>query len=98
MAYFVLDLLQTTAGSRENAAQTFQISMGVLDTMGRLSSTKGDEMTARKAPRTGEQFQELTGPESAWLEAAVRRVIHRWGEHDSGSPLIMITLADLPTL
>lgn len=97
MAYFVLTLLESTAGSRQDAAHSFQIDLPVLGTIGRLSSTKGDESTARKAG-PGNQFQELSGSEKQWLEEAVRRVIHRLGEHASGGSLSLISLRDLPNL
>jgi hypothetical protein len=53
MAYFVLRLLEARAGNRDKAAKLFGISDNVLDTLGRLSSDKGDAMTARKVPRGG---------------------------------------------
>lgn len=97
MAYFVLTLLESAAGSRQSAARSFQIDVAVLGTIGRLSSTKGDESTARKAG-PGNQFQELSGAEKQWLEEAVRRVVHRLGEHASGAPLTLISLTDLPSI
>jgi hypothetical protein len=97
MAYFVLTLLESTAGGRQNAARSFQIELPVLGAIGRLSSTKGDESTARKAG-PGNQFQELSGSEKQWLEEAIRRVIHRLGEHASGGTLSLISLRDLPSL
>ena len=97
MAYFVLTLLESAAGSRQGAARSFQIDLPVLAMIGRLSSTKGNESTARKAG-PGNQFQELSGPEKQWLEEAVRRAIYRLGEHTSGSSLTLISLRELPKL
>jgi hypothetical protein len=97
MAYFVLTLLESAAGGRHGAARSSQIDAPVLSTIGRLSSTKGDESTARKAG-VGNQFEELSGAEKQWLEEAMRRVIHRLGEHASGAPLALISLRDLPSL
>jgi hypothetical protein len=97
MAYFVLTLLESLASNRQSAAHSFQIDEQVLQTIGRLSSTKGDEKTARKA-KAGIRFQKLSDSEKQWLEAAIRRVIHRLGEHASGAPLTPISLNDLPTL
>lgn len=97
MAYFVLTLIESSAGSRREAAQVFQIDLPVLSTIGRLSSTKGDGTTARKAgPST--PLQELSGAEKHWLKQTVRRIIHRLGEHASRAPLTPITLTDLSTL
>jgi hypothetical protein len=97
MAYSILTLLESSAGGRKRVAQTFQIDEAVLDRIGKLSSTKGDARTARKF-RRGTVLQELSSPEKQWLEQAIRRVIHRLGEHASGAPLPQITLTDLPKL
>lgn len=97
MAYFVLTLLESVASGRQTAARLFQIDVKVLKTIGRLSSTRGDQSTARKAI-AGNQYQELTGLEKQWLEEATRRVIYRLGEHASGAPLTPISLSDLPSL
>lgn len=97
MAYFVLTLLQCTAGNRDQAARIFEIEPAVLNTIGKLSSTKGDSSTARKV-EAGNALQELSGSEKQWLEQAIRRVIHRLGEHASGAPLTRIRMSDLPKL
>lgn len=97
MAYFVLTLLESVAGDRQSAAHSFQIDYKILGTIGRLSSTKGDESTARKADQ-GNKFHDLSGTEKQWLEEATRRVIHRLGEHASGAPLTLISLRDLTSL
>ena len=97
MAYFVLTLLQSVAGNRRSAACSFQIEDHVLGTIGILSSTKGDESTARKA-RASDGFQDLSDSENQWLEETIRRVIHRLGEQASGAPLTLISLRDLPNL
>lgn len=97
MAYFVLTLLESVAGGRQEAARIFYIDFPVLSTIGRLSSTKGDADTARKIP-TGAVLQELSGSEKQWLEQAARRLIYRLGERASGVPLTRIRMSDLPTL
>lgn len=97
VAYFILTMLESSAGGRGRAAQVFRIARPVLDTIGRLSSTRGDASTARKI-KPGRSLKELSGSEKQWLEQAVRRVIHRLGEHASGADLPLITLADLPKL
>jgi len=97
MAYFVLTLLESVARGRQSAARTFQIDSAVLGTIGRLSSTKGDESTARKAG-PDVQFQELSGAEKQWLEEAVRRVIHQLGQRASGAPLALLSMDDLPSI
>lgn len=95
MAYFVLTVLQQIAGGRDAAARVFQIDREILQKIGDLTSMKGDEASARKVT-AGNPLQGLTTAEQRWLETAVRRVIHRLGEHASGAPLARIRLADLP--
>lgn len=97
MAYFVLTLIESAAGGRPLASQTFQIHPDILNTMGRLSSTKGDAITARKAI-SQKQFQDLSPAEKQWLEEAVRCVVQRLGEHASGAQGSVITMAKLPQI
>ena len=95
MAYFVLTLLESTSGSRADAAKSFHIDLAVLRTIGQLSSTKGGPSTARKA---GGQFEELTGAEKQWLETAIVLVIRRIGEHASGATLNRLSMDGLPKI
>ncbi len=74
MAYFVLTVLESAAGGRPAAALAYQIQPAVLGTLGRLTSTKGDESIARKAGAQN-QYQDLSDREKQWVEEAVRRVI-----------------------
>jgi hypothetical protein len=97
MSYAVLTLLESTAGNRRHAASTFHVDANILSTIGRLSSTKGDGATVRKFGAGG-QLQPLSGPESSWLEAAVRRLVRRIGEHAAGVQLSQLTMRDLPRL
>jgi hypothetical protein len=97
MAYAVLTLLQSVAGGRKEAVKTFNVNARILDTIARLSSTKGDATTLRKFG-AGFALQALSGPESSWLEAAVRRLVRRMGEHAAGIPLSELTMSDLPRL
>jgi hypothetical protein len=97
MAYFVLTLLERVAGSRSDAANVFMIHPDVLNTVGKISSNKGDAATARKVDRSL-QFSDLLGREQSWLNLAVRALIRRMGEHASGAPLTQLTMQDLPPL
>jgi len=97
MAYFVLTLMESIANGRQNAARIFRIDYAVLDHIGRLSSVKGDEATARKIDLT-KKLLPLTGSEGAWLEQATRRLIRRLGEHAAGAPLAILAMTDLPAL
>ena len=95
MAYSVLTLIEAMAGGRQNAAKLFSVDVNILKEIGRLSSTKGDGATARKL-KSLVSLQPLTGGESSWLDAAVRRLIQRVGEHSGGAPLTRIERRDLP--
>jgi hypothetical protein len=71
----------------------------VLDKLGTLSSTSGDETTARKwdsrhAP------QPLTDREKEWVEDAVRLLIYRAGQYasDPEGEWPKITMKHLPQL
>lgn len=97
MAYFVLTVLESAADGRLGAARAYQIDPDVLRAIGRLSSTKGDENTARKA-EAHNRYEDLSDREKQWLEEAVRRLILRLGEHASGAPLSLIALKDLPAI
>jgi hypothetical protein len=94
MAYWLLTLVESMAGGRRPAATTFNIEPGVLDTLGRLSSTRGDLTHSRKV-KAG-PAQDLTAAERNWLEQAVKQVIRRLGEHGSGSTVPRVLLKALP--
>lgn len=109
MAYFVLTLVENNpltvekvVGSprkpshrRRKAAEALAVDLNILNTLGELSSAKGDAATARKvSPNT--PFSGLSGSEKAWVEQAVQRLIRRLGERASGVALEPITIRDLP--
>lgn len=94
MAYFCLTSLKAKAESRKDAAKAYQIDPSVLSKMGELASTRGDSKTARKANAS----QPLSGPEHAWIEAAVKILIWRVGDTRAQADLPLITMADLPNL
>lgn len=96
MANFCLSLVEIGSG-RRGAAKRLGIEFAVLNKLGELAATKGDEKTARKVPRTG--FTAYTAEEVAWMEATVRSIIRRLGELAAGADLRpTLTIADLPAL
>ena len=96
MAYFCLTVLEANTGNRASAAVTYGIDKAVLGKLGELTSRRGDRSSARKA--TAGPAQPLTGPERAWLEAALKALIWRLGDTRDVAALPLITLADLPRL
>lgn len=100
MAFFCLTMIEEMygQGDREAAAHAMNVDPAILNTLGRLTSTKGDSRTARKAPRRGDS-QPLSGTECAWIQAVVRMLIHRAGEHaacNDSSTLPKIGMSDFP--
>jgi hypothetical protein len=95
MAYFCLTLIEARGGSRAGAAKAFRIERRVLDSLGRLTSERGDPSVARKFPRRVPPTP-LTATEIAWIEAAVRAIIRRVGDVQQIAHLPEITMGDLP--
>lgn len=102
MAYFCLTVLEVAASSlegkssRKKAAAKYNISYPVLEKIGRLSGERGTFETARKAESVS--GGPLTDQEHNWLIEAIKTLIRRVGEHEPGSSLPQITMADLPPL
>jgi len=96
MAYFCLTAIEKAAGSRRAAAIKFTLDLKVLSKMGELSSSRGDELEARKiankAPRRA------TGSERAWIETTIRKIIEHVGAFEARAPIKKLTLADLPAI
>lgn len=95
MAYFCLTFIQEKFGGRPQASRMLSIDSKVLGKLGELSSKSGDALTARKA--TPARFSSpLSNREHKWIEAVVKVLIRRIGEHISGQELPKIKMADLP--
>ena len=95
VAYFILTVLETTFGSRSTAAASLAVDDKVLKTLGRLSSTAGDALTARKMKAASSP---LLNSERAWLEAAIPMLIRRRAEQAAGATMQPIAMTDLPIL
>ena len=94
MAYFVLTMLEGAGpDKRGQAAAQYKIDKAILNEIGRLASTKGSALTARKASSSSD----LTGTEQAWLERAIPLVVIRIGERIGGAILTPITMAQIET-
>jgi len=64
-------------------ASFYGVDAAVLNTLGKISTARGDATSARKFDPNGTR---LTGAEIRWLETAVRALIRRVGECDSDPP------------
>ena len=99
MAYMCLTVFQASAGGRKEAARQYNIDREVLDTLGRLSSTKGSPREVRKFPKAG-AFEPLSPKEREWIVQVVKAIIRREGEYAYGHKMKLnqITMNDFPEL
>ena len=113
MAYFCLTIIensakhpvvankskQKTPDKRQLAAAKYNIEVGVLKEIGRLSSTKGGPTEARKEEGSDPALT-LKLEERHFLEQAVKKMIRRMAEkaHDPKKNLPEISLSDLPKI
>lgn len=96
MAYFCLTVVAPADISRKDVSGLYNISLPILNTLSKLTSTRGDGTNARKA----HNLEPLTSREEQWIREAVILLIRRLGEHAAApdTPKQMITMADLPSL
>jgi hypothetical protein len=94
-----LTWLTAQAGGRANVAKTYAIDLAVLRKLGDFAANLGDERTARKFHARSTR-REPTAQEAAWIDAAIRMIIHRVGEHaaDPTAPCPLLSMSDLPPL
>ena len=94
MVYFCVTAIEAAAGGQRAARAQFKISSKVLSKMRQISSSRGDERTARKwnagAP--------LSQTESDWLDASVRQLIAHLGTWAADHSVRTLTMADLPPI
>ena len=98
MAYFCLTVVQSTATARnrrKNAAQMFMIEKRVLDTLGILTTNRGDRSDARKA-QSGTQA--LTGAERAWIESTIKQLVLQLCDAPAGRERKPLSMTSLPPL
>jgi hypothetical protein len=81
---------------RGKASYQYNIEFDVLDILGELSTNKGDQTEARKAPKNG-NFDPIKPEEREWIIKAIKILIRRAGEwaHDPDASLKIITLMDI---
>jgi hypothetical protein len=99
MAYTCLTRFKYGAGNDKEAASRYRVSSKVLKKLSRLTTTSGDETTARKWV-SGRPPQPLTDREKEWVEDALELLIYRAGQYaaipDGEWP--KITMKHLPQL
>jgi hypothetical protein len=89
MAYFALTLL--SRGDQRSAAAHFNIEYAIFRKLGELTSTRGDNLVARKAEGAKHP---LSDPEKLWIETAVKTIIR----HLAAGGGSQLTMAQLPPL
>jgi hypothetical protein len=99
MAYACLTWLEAQVGGRANAAKTYAIDATILRKLGDFTANLGDERTARKFHARGAR-RPPTPEETAWIDAVIRILIRRVGEHaaDPDAPWPPLSMRDLPSL
>lgn len=107
MAYSCLARLEHRARThpakgtkRHKAARMYWVDYEVLDKLGELTNTLGDEVEARKVTPQG-QLRAPTDQEVKWIpEGALRCLIRRVGQYAAGPQRDwpQLTMADLPDL
>ena len=94
-AYFCITVLEGIFGDRTEAARSCNISRNVLRTLAKLSTEKGDAVSARKYPRKGSPVPH-SAVEITWMEAALKAIVRRLGEINQATTLPQISMRDLP--
>jgi hypothetical protein len=79
MAYHCLTVLKASARGTAEAAKQFRVSRSVLDRLALLTSSVGDERSARKAGVR--ERRPHTIEEQLWIERVVPALIQRVGEY-----------------
>lgn len=96
-AYFVLHSLTKRFNGRKELARTLSLGYEVVNRVGEFSSERGDRLSARKVPKSGE-FRPLSPKESRWLRTVVEKMILRLGQYEAGADLEVLSLDDLPDI
>jgi hypothetical protein len=95
MGYFCLTFLEnrfTGSDKRRQAASGYGIDIDVLNKLGELTSTRGDDATARKAAGVPTP---LSGREEAWINEAIKAIIKQLAIVQTGQ---ILRMSDLPPL
>ena len=95
MAYFVLTAIESPAGGRKAAAMALNVDESILRKIGELSSTRGDNLSARKLANA---ITPLQPSERMWLEKSIECLILQVGRSQAGRSQQALTFGDLPNL
>jgi len=93
MAYFCYTVA-TQNGTLQSVSKRFNMSKSILRNIRELSSTKGDQESARKFSA----IKPTTKEEITWLEHAVRALIKQMAFYNSGKVPEELTMNNLPRL
>ena len=83
MAYLCLTVLEVSTGQNKGrrlaAAAQYNVHIDVLNTLGTMTSERGDATTARKVV-AGRPLQSLSEAETRWVKEVITTLIRRVGE------------------
>lgn len=97
MAYACLTFLEKSAVNRRAAAKQYNIDEEIFRKIGEISSTRGDNLTARKFEKEGIE-RPLSHGEAIWVEAAIKALIRQVGETHSNNLPPTLKMCDLPPI
>ncbi len=97
MAYACLTFLEKSAVNRRAAAKQYNIDEEIFRKIGEISSTRGDNLTARKFEKEGIE-RPLSHGEAIWVEAAIKALIRHVGETHSDNLSQTLKMCDLPPI
>ncbi|HBP89306.1 MAG TPA: hypothetical protein PKK23_20365 [Nitrospirales bacterium] len=97
MAYACLTFLEKSAVNRRAAAKRYNIDEEIFRKIGEISSTRGDNLTARKFEK-GRTERPLLHGEAIWLQAAIKALIRQVGETHSNNVPQTLKMSDLPPI
>lgn len=95
-AYYVLTIAERASRGRREAASDLRIDEAVLRKIGELTSTRGDNATARKA--IGPAAIPLSEEEARWIDSAVRLLLLHIGVVEADGLPDRLEMSDLPDL
>lgn len=97
MANAVLTRIETQAGGRSSAADSYSISKPVLSSLGKLlGSGRGTALEVRKF--TSSKVEPLTAQESEWIRQAIPAIIRQVAAAEAGATPAQLTMDKLPAI
>lgn len=97
LAYALYTRVTYRAAGSDSAASKFRISRSVLNTLSRISSTRGGPLEARKFDEQND-LTPLTPAEREWVDKAIRAIILQVAAVEAGAEPELLAMDKLPPL